>query len=140
MALFGISSLRLYVYDNYTQPIVYEFGREIRKKRNTNPKCNLDTFMTSLWRHFCQFFKFSRYFTRKVKCEPEDLPWNNINGNLSRTKFLRESEKNVKCLKNSMFTILWPHYDEILNVLCNFTIKNRKIFNSNRMEMANTSF
>ena len=103
-------------------------------------KSNFDTIMTSLWRHFCPFYRFSRYFTRKVICEPEYLPWNNINGNLSRTKFIRESEKKFKSLKNSMFTLLWRHYDVILNVLCNFTIKNRKIFNSIRMEMVNTLF
>ena len=140
MALFCILSLGLYVYDNYTQPIMYEIGREIRKIKNKFVKCNFDTFMTSLWRHFCPFYRFSRYFTRKVICEPEDLPCNNINGNLSRTKFIRKSGKNVKKFEkfhvHPFVTSLWRHFKR----LCNFTIKNRKIFNSNRMEMANTFF
>ena len=118
-----------------------ESDEKSEKIKNKFVKCNFDTFMTSLWSHFFPFYRFSRYFTRKVTCELEDLPWNNINGNLSRTKFIRESEKKtLKRLKNSMSTLLWRHYDVILNVLCNFTIKNRKIFNSNRMEMANTFF
>ena len=118
MALFGNFSLRLYVYDNYTQPIVYEIGREIRKKIMKNPKCNFDTFMTSLWRHFCPFFRFSRYFTRKVTCEPEDLPWNTINGNLSGTKFLRESEKNIKMFEkfhvHPFVTSLWRQFKRFM--------------------------
>ena len=48
MALFGICSLRLYVYDNYTQPIVYEIGREIRKKQ----KQIQNVILTLLRRHY----------------------------------------------------------------------------------------
>ena len=64
MALLGISSLGLYVYDNYTRPILYEIGREIRKIKNKLVKCNFDTFMTSCDVIFAHFIGFAVFYKK----------------------------------------------------------------------------
>ena len=84
-------------------------------------KCNFHPFIASLWRHFCPFLPFWRYFTRKDTSEPSELRWNNINGKRSCRKFVEESEKTVKFFEkrhlSPFVTSLWRNFKRFYGIL-----------------------